>query len=323
MKILITGGAGYLGAHVQKHLRERGFDCLVYDDFSTGNKSLLGDCPWVEGDITDPAQMQSVTGSYRPDAVVHLAALATLGECERDPARCEQTNVEGTLNVLEAMRIHRVRHIVFSSSCAVYAPPEVGQRLKEDHTLLPSNSYGHSKLRCERLLQEYSQTHGIRSIALRIFNIAGAAADGTMGECHHPETHLLPLAIEALMGKRSHLDVYGNDYPTEDGTAVRDYVHVCDVAKACENALLYLQRGGETGQVNLGSGMPVSVAQLLSAVSAIAGKPMPIVYKPRRAGDVPWLLGDGAKAKNLLDWQPEHSDIETIVRTAWQWHQHG
>lgn len=320
MRVLVTGGAGYAGSHICKLLRKKGIPHLVYDDLSTGHEAHIAGSPFVRGDIGNGTLLDSTFSDFRPDTVLHLAALATLGDCAARPDDCRRINVEGTRALLEAMRTHRVHTMVFAGSCAVYANVPTGQTLREDSMAGPGSHYGKSKLAAEALLAEYREKHGLRAVTLRMFNAAGADPEGAIGEDHSPETHLLPLCIMAALGRRAALDIFGHDYPTDDGTAVRDYVHVSDIAEAFLLAATYVKNGGTAAEFNLGSGVPTSVRQLLGAVERHTGKKIPAREKPRRQGDAPWLVADNGLLRETLGWQPKHSSLDSIVETALRWH---
>ena len=318
MKILITGGAGYAGSHFCRLLRAENIEHLVYDDLSTGHEEMLEGSPFVEGSVADAATLDKVFAQMRPDVVVHMAAMATLSGCAAEPEKCESTNVQGTDNVLAAMEKYGVKYIVHASSCAVYAPLTELVPLSEATSAIgPASLYGQSKWKNE---QQIIAEKRIKHVMTRMFNIAGADPVGGIGERHDPETHLVPLAIEAALGQRPGLAIYGIDYPTADGTAVRDYIHVCDIATAFLQGVRHLVGGGDSLIVNLGSGVGTSVRELLAAVERHVGKPVPVSITVRREGDTPYLVCDGTHAREALGWQPQISDIDTIVATALKWH---
>jgi UDP-glucose-4-epimerase GalE len=319
-KILLIGGGGFVGAHVSKLLREQKIDHLVVDDFSTGHVRQLGESPFVRADIAHADSIDATFAAYTPDTVIHLAALATLGDCAARPEAAARVNIEGTRNLLAAMVKHNVRDMVFASSCAVYNATQTGIRLNETIALNPGSIYGQTKLAGEQLLAEYREKHGLRSVAFRIFNAAGADPDGMIGEDHTPETHLLPLAIDTALGRRNTIDIFGNDYATSDGTAVRDYVHVCDIASAFLLGAGYLKNGGAPIALNLGSGIGTSVRELLQAVEKHTDRKIRVVETPRRAGDAPWLVADPTLIKRTLPWQPQLSTLDQIIATALHWH---
>ena len=318
-RILLTGGGGYIGCHLAKTLRTQGIDHLIIDDFSTGHAAPLAGSSWLRTDIRDEKNLRRIFSEYQPQVVIHLAALATLGDCAARPDDARQINIDGTRHLLDAMAAYGVHALIFASSCAVYNATAPGIRLNESVALSPASLYGQTKLTGEKLLAEYYTQHGICSVALRLFNVAGADPDGTVGENHHPETHLLPLAIAAAL-KGGILNIFGNDYPTEDGTAVRDYVHVCDVAAACMQSMAYLQNGGRPVALNLGSRTSISVRQLITAVEKHTGSRIASSEKPLREGDAPWLVADTALLRRTLDWQPQLSTLDNIIETALRWH---
>ncbi len=321
MKVLVTGGAGYVGSHACKALARAGHEPVVYDNLLRGHRSLVRWGPLEQGDIADAQGLREVIRKHEPEAVMHFAALAYVGESVTAPEIYYRTNVAGSLALLEAMREHGVRSMVFSSSCATYGLP-ASLPMSEAHPQAPINPYGASKLMVERMLPDYAAAHGLRWISLRYFNAAGADPDGEIGETHDPETHAAPLAIFAALGRTSAFPVFGTDYPTADGSAVRDYVHVADLATAHVAALDYLARGGSSLALNLGTGAGTSVLELVRAVERVAGRPLPVERRPRRSGDPPLLLADARLAAEVLGWRPDYTDINDIVATAWAWHLH-
>jgi UDP-glucose-4-epimerase GalE len=317
--VLVTGGAGYIGSHACKALARAGHVPVTLDNLVHGHRWAARWGPLVEGDTRDRERVERVIREHRIDAVVHFAAYAYVAESMHDPGKYFGNNVAGTLAVLDAMRACDVRRIVFSSTCATYGTPQA-LPIGEDHPQNPINPYGESKRMVERALHWYGAAHGLRSVALRYFNAAGADLDAEIGEDHDPETHLIPLAIGAALGTRPELQVCGTDYPTPDGTAVRDYVHVSDLADAHARALDYLYAGGESTALNLGTGHGHSVRAIVSAVERVARRPVPCRDVPRRAGDPASLIADPGRARALLGWAPQCSDLDTIVDTAWRWH---
>ena len=320
--ILVTGGAGYIGSHTAKALAHAGYRPVVYDNLVYGHAHAVKWGPLVEGDLADRAKLERVMKDEAIDAVVHFAAYAYVGESVVKPEIYFQNNVVGSLSLLDAMRTTGVKPIVFSSTCATYGMPD-RMPITEETLQRPINPYGETKLMIERALAWYGPAHEIRSVSLRYFNACGADRDGEIGEEHDPETHLIPLILDAALGKRAQIDVFGTDYPTPDGTAIRDYIHVEDLADAHVKALKYLFEGGETTQVNLGTGTGNSVREVIDAVERVTGRPVPRREVARRAGDPPELVADPSKAKRLLGWTPTRSDIDTIIRTAWAWHTRG
>ena len=318
--ILVTGGAGYIGSHTALALAEAGYRPVVYDNLSHGHRWAVQWGPLVEGDLSDREKLIATIREFDISAVLHFASFIFVGESMSDPGKYFANNVGGTLSLLEAVRATGIKHLVFSSTAATYGMPEIVP-ITEDAPKEPINTYGDSKLMAEKLLYWYDQIFGIRSVALRYFNAAGADPEARIGEAHDPETHLIPLILDAVSGRRSHIGVYGTDYPTPDGTAIRDYIHVCDLATAHVRALEYLVAGGTSTAVNLGTGTGYSVEEVIASVERITGLPVPKRYEDRRAGDPPSLVANAERGAKLLDWKPEHSDIDTIVRSAWRWHQ--
>lgn len=316
--VLVTGGAGYIGSHVCKALASAGWTPIAYDDLSRGHRELVRWGPLEEGDVGDARRLAEVLRRWRPEAVMHFAARTEVGESVREPALYYAGNTAATLTLLEAARRHGVQGFVFSSTCATYGAP---QRLPitEDLPQQPVSPYGWSKLMVERILADYGGAYGLRWAALRYFNAAGADPDGETGEDHRPETHLIPRALMAASGLADHLELFGTDWPTPDGTCLRDYVHVSDLARWHVAALEYLLAGGESVAVNLGTGLGHSVRQVLSAVETVTGRAVPLRISPRRPGDPPVLVADPSLARRLFAADPVHADMETIVATAWGW----
>jgi UDP-arabinose 4-epimerase len=318
-RVLVTGGAGYIGSQTAKHLAAAGFRPVVLDNLSTGHRWAVRWGPLVRGDVGDGDLVRRVIREYAVAAVVHFAASAYVGESVRQPRKYFQNNVANTLALLDAMIDTGVGHLVFSSTCATYGVPDV-LPVREDNPQRPSSPYGDSKLFVERALDAYGRAYGLRWAALRYFNAAGADPEGELGEDHDPETHLIPLAIDAARGRRPSVDVFGTDYSTPDGTAIRDFVHVADLAAAHVRALRYLLDGGESLALNLGAGTGHSVLEVIAAVEKVSGRPVPVRESARRPGDPPALVADPRRAEAVLGWQARHSDLEFIVRTAWRWH---
>ncbi|OIN98895.1 MAG: UDP-glucose 4-epimerase GalE [Desulfovibrionaceae bacterium CG1_02_65_16] len=319
-KILVTGGAGYIGAHTVKRLVQSGHEVVVLDNLSTGHRDFARFADFVLGDVRDPVILDSLFASRAIDAVIHFAAASQVGESVRDPLFYYQNNVSGALALLGAMRKHMVNTLVFSSSCAVYGPPFDGL-LTEDHPIAPLSPYAATKNMIERILEDMARASGLKYVALRYFNAAGADTDAEVGERHLPETHLIPLVLQTALGQRERLEIFGDDYPTPDGTAIRDYVHVLDLADAHISALNYLQKGGAPRAFNLGNGQGLSVLQIINAAREVTGQPIPVHMAPRRAGDSTRLVGDATLARQTLGWAPNHADIHDILATAWAWHQ--
>jgi UDP-arabinose 4-epimerase len=315
--ILVTGGAGYVGSHACKALAGAGYLPVVYDDLSRGHREAVRWGPLVEGHLHDRARVVAALREHDALAVMHFAAFAYVGESVTDPEKYYANNVGGTLALLGAMREAEVRSIVFSSTCAVYGVPEA-LPIRETTAKAPLNPYGETKLAIERALHWYA-AYGIRYVALRYFNAAGADPDGEIGEDHEPETHLIPLVLRAALGRGNPVEIYGTDYPTRDGTAIRDYIHVSDLAEAHVRALGHLATGGDSAALNLGTGNGCSVREVIAAVERVGGRAVPQREAARRPGDPPELVADPALARSRLGWQPRHSDLDTIIDTALAW----
>ena len=328
-QILVTGGAGYIGAHTVKRLARAGLESVVLDNLATGHRDFARWGNFIHGDVRDAALLDMVFGSRRIDAVVHFAAASQVGQSVTDPLFYYQNNVQGALTLLAAMRRHGVQTLVFSSTCAVYSPDSDGPDsdgsssgglLTEDHPLGPLSPYAHSKRMIEQILEDCARAYGLKALCLRYFNAAGADPEGEVGERHLPETHLIPLVLQTALGQREAVQIFGDDYATPDGTAVRDYIHVQDLADAHILALEHLRTGGAGGALNLGNGQGHSVRQVVEAARAVTGADIPVLLAPRRAGDSPRLVGDATRAQALLGWKPQFADICEIIRTAWDWH---
>jgi UDP-glucose-4-epimerase GalE len=317
--ILVTGGAGYVGSHACKALAAAGHTPVAYDNLSRGHREFARWGPLETGDIGDGAKLDEVIARHRVEAVMHFAALAYVGESVEQPALYYRNNVGGTLELLEAMRRAGVGLLVFSSTCATYGVP-VRMPITEDAEQRPINPYGMTKLVIERVLRDYGAAYGLRSVALRYFNAAGCDPDGEIGENHDPETHLIPRVLMAADGTIPHVEVFGTDYPTPDGTCLRDYVHVTDLAAGHLQALDYLKRGGATTAVNLGAGRGFSVREVIAAAERVTSRRIPLREAARRAGDPPVLVADATRARTLLGFAPRFNEIEPIVETAWRWH---
>ena len=316
--ILVVGGAGYIGSHTCLDLSNKGFTPVVYDNLSNGHPEFVKWGALERGDIRDRARLAAVLREYRPAAVVHFAALIEVGQSVKEPAAFYENNVAGTLSLLGAMQDAGIDRLVFSSTCATYGMPEAIP-MDETHVQLPINPYGRSKLIVEQMLGDLDQYSGLRSVVLRYFNAAGADPEGRIGEWHTPETHAIPLAIEAALGRRAGFKVFGSDYDTRDGTCVRDFVHVMDLADAHSRAVRYLLDGGDSVALNLGTGDGTTVSELLATIERVSGRRFPVEYVERRDGDSPALVADNAKAKTVLGWAPAY-DLAAIVETAWNWH---
>jgi UDP-glucose-4-epimerase GalE len=320
-RVLLTGGAGYIGSHTAKALVAHGIEPVILDALTTGTRQAAGWGTVVPGDIGDRALVRRLLREHPVDGVIHFAASAYVGESVAHPREYFHNNVANMLALLDELLDAGVLQVVFSSSCATYGVPDT-LPITEDHPQRPVNPYGESKLFGERMLAAYGQAYGLRWVALRYFNAAGTDPDGELGENHDPETHLIPLVIDAALGRRGTLEVHGTDYPTPDGTAVRDYVHVTDLADAHVRALDYLRQGGTSLALNLGTGRGASVRDVAAAVESHAGRPVPTVERERRPGDPPVLIADPTRAREVLGWRPAHSDLDEIVRTAWAWRTH-
>ncbi len=317
--VLVSGGAGYVGSHVCLRLAEAGFLPVVYDNLSNGHAAFVQWGPLEVGDIRDGARLDQVMAAHKPVAVLHFAASIEVGESVRHPGPFYENNVAGAISLIEAARRAGIEAFVFSSTCATYGDP-VKVPMDETHPQAPLNPYGRSKLMVEQILADLSRYNGFRSTALRYFNAAGADPEGRIGERHHPETHAIPLAILAAMDPGRSFKILGTDYPTPDGTAVRDYIHVLDLADAHVLALKRLLAGGESDVFNLGTGTGTSVKQLLEAIRWASGSNFDPETAPRREGDAPMLVADNAKARAELGWTPQY-DLRAIVKSAWDWHQ--
>jgi len=318
MHVLVTGAAGYIGSIVAEVLIARGHTVSAYDDLSEGHRDAVPDgAAFFQGDLLDRARLDAVLREARPDAVVHMAAVCQVGESVADPAKYYRVNVLGGLTLLDALRAAGVARLVFSSTAAVYGEP-AKQPIEEDDPTAPSNPYGDSKLALERALGWYGGAYGLRAVSLRYFNAAGASARA--GERHSPETHLIPIVLQAAAGRRAGVTIYGDDYPTRDGTCLRDYVHVCDLADAHVRALAYLDGGGAPVRLNLGSGTGTTVREVIASVARVTEREVPHTDGPRRPGDPSSLVASAAGAEKILGWRPQRGSIDTIVEDAWRWH---
>ena len=319
MRILITGGAGYIGSHTAKLLAASGHAPIVFDDFTQGHDWAVKWGPLERGSLADQGRLREVFAAHKVDAVVHFAASALVGESMSQPTKYFRNNTVATLNLLDAMREAGVATIVFSSTCATYGDP-VRVPIDETHPQAPVNPYGESKLMVEKILRWYGSAYGLKWIALRYFNAAGADPEGEIGEDHDPETHLIPLVIGAALGTRPPVKVFGTDYPTPDGSAVRDYVHVMDLADAHRRALEGLGNGTASQAINLGTGQGHSVRSVIETVNRVGGKKVPFEEAPRRAGDPPELVAAPGRARDVLGWSCRYAALDVIVEHAWKWH---
>lgn len=313
--VLVTGGAGFIGSHTCKQLAASGYSPVSYDNLSTGNRQSIKWGPLIEGDIRDTSALESTLIEYEIDTIIHFAASAYVGESVSNPSKYYNNNVCGMVSLLDACVSAGVDKVIFSSSCATYGIPE-RLPILENANQVPINTYGRTKLIGEHMLDDYSAAYGIRSVKLRYFNACGADPDGELGEWHDPETHIIPRALMAAYGAIDRLDVFGTDYDTGDGTCERDYIHVSDLASAHLSAYQYLNDGGQNTALNLGTGKALSIKEILNQVKSITGRDVPVRFGPRRAGDPPVLFADPSLARSILNFNPQYSDIETIVRTA-------
>ncbi len=320
--ILVVGGAGYVGSHACKALDQAGFLPVTYDDLSTGFASAVRWGPLVEGRMSDSARLQAAIAEYKPVAAMLFAGSIAVGESVADPSKYYRNNVGGILALLEVFRAKDLNRLVFSSTAAVYGEPQ-SVPIHEDHPLRPTNPYGWTKLIIEQVLSDYANAYGLRSTSLRYFNAAGGDPDGNIGENHDPETHLIPLVLDTALGKRAQIDVFGDDYDTPDGTCVRDYIHVDDLASAHILALrriIATQEGGAEA-FNLGNGNGFSVREVIEAAQSVTGKEIPTRMAPRRAGDPAILISSAERAREVLDWKPQRANLETQIADAWKWRQ--
>jgi UDP-glucose-4-epimerase GalE len=319
VSVLVTGGAGYIGSHTAKQLARAGFRPVVLDNLSQGHREAVKWGPLIEGDLADPAAIRRAVEEHEVRAAVHFAASALVEESMRAPRDYFRNNVRNTLNLFDVLLDCDVRNVVFSSTCATYGMPETVP-IPEEHPQHPVNPYGESKLFVERVLGWYGPAYGLRWMALRYFNAAGADLEGDLGEEHDPETHLIPRAVGAALGLLPPLKLYGTDYPTPDGTAIRDYIHVTDLAEAHVSAVKYLMAGGASRAINLGTGVGHSVREVLGTVESVCGRKVPVEPAGRRAGDPVSLVARSERATQVLGWSPRYSDLATIVKTAVAWH---
>ncbi|MGR9170293.1 UDP-glucose 4-epimerase GalE [Rhizobium sp. KDH_Rht_773_N] len=316
--VLVVGGAGYIGSHTCLDLANKGYKPVVFDNFSNGHREFVKWGPAEEGDIRDRARLDEVLAKHKPSAILHFAALIEVGESVKDPVAFYDNNVIGTLTLLSAAQAAGIDAFVFSSTCATYGLPQ-SVPLDETHRQVPINPYGRTKYIVEQALADYDQYKNFRSVVLRYFNAAGADFEGRIGEWHQPETHAIPLAIDAALGRRQGFKVFGSDYETRDGTCVRDYIHVLDLADAHVRAVQYLLDGGSSVALNLGTGTGTTVKELLGAIEDVSRKPFPVEYIGRREGDSHTLVANNDKARDVLGWVPQY-DLSQIIQSAWNWH---
>lgn len=316
--ILVTGGAGYIGSHYVLYEKERGNEVVALDNMVYGHREAVGDVPLYVGDVGDRTILDRVFSENKIDAVVHFAAFAAVGESVVYPERYYNNNVRATLNLLDTMRAFGVKNFIFSSSCATYGNPQY-MPMDENHPQNPINPYGESKYICEKFMSAYDHAHGLKFAALRYFNAAGADPCGRIGESHTPESHLIPIVLQVAKKERELITIYGNDFDTPDGTCIRDYIHILDLAQAHSLALQKLQAGGDSGFYNLGTGNGFSVKEVIDVCAEVTGKPIKTVIGPRRPGDPPRLIASSEKAKSVLGWVPKFTDLKRTVQTAWDW----
>lgn len=318
--ILIVGGAGYIGSHINKELTKKGFETVVFDSLVKGHQEAVKWGEFFQGDLNNIEDLRQVFSKYKIDAVLHFAAFIEVGESVKDPQKYYQNNVKNTLNLFQVMLENDVKKLIFSSTAATFGNPQYTP-IDEKHPQIPINPYGQAKLMVEKILADYDFAYGLKYVALRYFNACGADLDNEIGENHTPESHLIPLILDAAIGKREDIKIFGTDYPTPDGTCVRDYVHVTDLAQAHILALQYLLDGNDSNSFNLGNGKGFSVKEVIDATKKVTGVDFKVTEVERRAGDPPELVADSTKAKQVLKWQPQYADLETIVKSAWAWHQ--
>lgn len=318
MRVLVVGGAGYIGSHMVKMLLSAGHEVVTLDNLSSGHSDAVLGGVFIEGDLADTNCLNQIFSDHQPDAVMHFASYIQVGESVRKPDIYYRNNVTNTLNLLDTMLKFDVKKFIFSSTAAVFGEPDYVP-IDEAHPNRPLNPYGRSKLMIEQVLADYAKAFDFRSVCLRYFNAAGADPEGQLGERHDPETHLIPLILQAASGRRENIQVFGRDYDTPDGTCIRDYIHIVDLCSAHLAALEYLDRGGESDRFNLGNGSGFSVQQVLDAVQKVSGRKVSVIDGPRREGDPARLVADSKRARQVLNWKPTYTDLDTIVAHAWQW----
>jgi len=320
MKILVVGGAGYIGSHMVSALRRADCQVVVLDDLSGGHRDAVGDARLLVGSLADRALLDRLLGDQRFDAVMHFASFIQVGESVRAPAVYYRNNLINTLNLLDAMLAHGVKHFVFSSTAAIFGEPELTP-IDEGHRSAPINPYGRSKWMVEQILADYEKAYGLQSVCLRYFNAAGADADAGLGERHDPETHLIPLVLQAAAGRREAISIFGSDYETPDGTCIRDYIHVMDLCDAHLLALRHLLSGKGSARYNLGNGLGYSVQQVIDTARAVTGRDIAVRREARRSGDPARLVADSERARSELGWRPQRAELERIIADAWSWEQ--
>lgn len=321
-RILVTGGAGYIGAHACKALARAGYLPVAFDNLATGHAAAVRFGPFVQGDLRDPAAVAAAFAEHRPEAVMHFAASTQVGESMADPGKYWRNNVTGALTLIEAALAAGCDRFVMSSTCAVHGDQD-GVLLDEDAPQRPINAYGASKRAIEDMLRDFGTSHGLRHVIFRYFNVAGADPEAEIGEAHVPETHLVPLVLQAILQDRGPVTIHGTDYPTPDGTCIRDYVHVCDLVAAHLLGLGWLKDGRGNAVFNLGTGTGFSVREVIDTAARVTGRPVPHATGPRRAGDAVRLVSGSSRARDLLNWRPERSDLPTMIADAWRWHSGG
>ena len=318
--ILVTGGCGYIGSHTVKELSQRGYEVVVYDNLTTGHIESIGDTPFVKGDLFDTELLKDTFAKYGVTSVIHFAAYSLVGESMTNPLKYYHNNVSGTLSLLKAMIAKDVKYLVFSSSAATYGDTGSNDLITEDTPQRPTSVYGMTKLMMEQMMADFDKAYGLKYVALRYFNAAGAHDDGDIGEDHNPETHLIPIIMQVLNGKREKLGIFGEDYPTPDGTCIRDYIHVTDLADAHIKALESIKSGAKSTAYNLGNGNGFSVREVIETVEKVVERKVNYEVVPRRAGDPAVLVASSEKIKRELGWKPQYDSIEKIVASAWKWH---
>lgn len=318
--ILIVGGAGYIGSHVNKALNEAGYETLILDNLSYGHEESIKWGTFVKCDLADVNKVDEIFTKYDITAVMHFSSFIDVGESVTNPEKYYYNNVVNTMNLLHVMLKHDVKKFIFSSTCATYGIPQKIP-LVEDHPQNPINPYGMTKLMVEKILHDYDEAYGLKSVILRYFNASGADETAEIGEWHNPETHLIPLILDAALGKREDIKIFGTDYDTPDGTCIRDYIHVTDLADAHIRSLKYLEDNNESNQFNLGNGLGFSVREVIESVKNVTGRDFKVTETTRREGDPAILIGSSEKANEILGWNPQYTDIDQIVETAWKWHQ--
>ncbi|NET56388.1 MAG: UDP-glucose 4-epimerase GalE [Symploca sp. SIO2E6] len=321
--ILVTGGAGYIGSHTVLALLRAGYDVVILDNLEYGHRELVENVlkvPLIVGDINHRPTLDQLFATHNIAAVMHFAAYISVGESVKDPAKYYRNNVSGTLTLLQAMLAAKIKHIVFASTCSIYGMPQQVP-MTEEHPIAPINPYAMTKQMVEQILYDFDRAYNLRSVVFRFFNASGANPEGLLGEDHNPETHLIPLVLLTALGKRESISIWGTDYPTPDGTCLRDYVHVSDLANAYLLGLKYLLAGGKSEVFNLGNGNGFSVKQVIETASSVTGQEIKVIECDRRLGDPPILVGSSEKVRQILGWHPQYPDISNIVLHAWRWHQ--